>query len=102
MVTHPEVPAGDLVARGHTPTAALSPGLLSVTPDEQILVAANQKSGTLVSFWLDMETGSLDRTGHEIQAPTPVSVAFMPAPVPAPVAVPAKRQDESGQEGGTF
>jgi 6-phosphogluconolactonase len=73
-------PSGDLVARGHTPTAGSFPRAFAITPDEQLLVAANQKSGTLVSFWLDAETGSLERTGHEIETPTPVSVAFIRMP----------------------
>jgi 6-phosphogluconolactonase (cycloisomerase 2 family) len=70
-------PSGDLVPCGHAPTAGLFPRAVAITPDEHLLVAANQKPGTLVSFWLDAETGSLERTGHEIATPTPVSVAFV-------------------------
>jgi len=70
-------PSGDLVPCGHTPTAGSFPRAVAITPDEHLLVAANQKSGTLVSFWLDAETGSLERTGHQMATPTPVSVAFV-------------------------
>ncbi|MFG2888786.1 lactonase family protein [Streptomyces sp. NPDC048248] len=50
------------------------PRHLAFSPDERLLFAANQKSGTVTVFSVDSGSGGLTRTGEPFAAPVPVCV----------------------------
>ncbi|MFJ9848341.1 lactonase family protein [Streptomyces sp. NPDC101150] len=47
---------------------------IAFSPDERLLFAANQKSGTVTVFSVDAATGALARVGEPFAAPMPVCV----------------------------
>ncbi|AJT62814.1 hypothetical protein T261_1126 [Streptomyces lydicus] len=47
---------------------------IAFSPDEQLLFAANQKSGSVTVFFVDARTGALERAGEPFAAPMPVCV----------------------------
>ena len=62
---------------GHVSTRGKWPRHFGVTPDGRILLAANEHSDTIVSFWVDQATGQLTPSGQMTSVPTPVCVRFM-------------------------
>lgn len=48
----------------------------ALDPGGELAVVANQLTGTLVSYWLDAETGKLEPTGQQVEVGTPVCVAM--------------------------
>lgn len=48
-----------------------------ITPDGKFLIAANQKSGNVVSMKIDPTSGTLAPTGSEIMVGSPVNVRFL-------------------------
>ncbi|MEU9112879.1 lactonase family protein [Streptomyces sp. NPDC048483] len=50
------------------------PRQIAFSPDERLLFAANQKSGSVTVFSVDGETGTLGRVGKPFGAPMPVCV----------------------------
>ena len=68
-----------LRAAGHVSTQGKWPRHFGITPDGRILLAANEHSDTLVSFWIDQTTGQLTPTGQMASVPTPVCVRFIAA-----------------------
>ena len=65
------------IALGQTSTRGEIPRGFGITPDGKFLVAANQKSGNIVSFRIDSKTGMLTPTGSEINVGSPVNVRFL-------------------------
>ena len=51
------------------------PRNFSLSPDENFLVVANQKSGSIVSFKRNIQTGELEFV-DKIEAPEPVCIKF--------------------------
>ncbi|WP_229750726.1 lactonase family protein [Paenibacillus nasutitermitis] len=50
------------------------PRNFTITPDDRFFLSANQLSDTLVSYWIDQDTGRLLPTGHQIGISKPVCV----------------------------
>jgi 6-phosphogluconolactonase len=70
---------GTLAAVAHVSTEGRTPRAFKIDPGGKHLVAANQDSGNIVVFRIDGRTGRLMNTGQKIDAPSPVSVLFVPA-----------------------
>ncbi|MBO9150963.1 lactonase family protein [Chitinophaga sp. GCM10012297] len=68
---------GTLFLIGHQPTLGKEPRNFLITPDGQYLLAANQKSNTIVVFKRDLNTGLLTATGEELAVPTPVCLKWV-------------------------
>jgi len=56
---------------GHTPRN------FSITPDESMILVANQDSGDIFSFHRDRTSGLLEFTGNKLDIPAPVCIQFM-------------------------
>lgn len=69
---------GILTACGRQPAAVSFPRDFEICPGGGILVAAGQYSGTLASFSIDKETGSLEPTGYTVPVDEAVCVKFGP------------------------
>lgn len=68
--------SGLLAPLAHEPTRGEHPRNFALTPDGRLLLAANQKSETIVAFRIDEETGALEPTGSVTAVPSPVCVKF--------------------------
>ncbi|RPD40854.1 lactonase family protein [Chitinophaga barathri] len=68
---------GTLSLAGHQPTLGIGPRNFLITPDGEYLLAANQKSNTIVFFKRDTKTGLLSPTGEELSVPTPVCLKWV-------------------------
>jgi len=68
--------SGLLKPVGHHSTMGDWPRNFSLSPDEEFLVVANQKSGYIVSFKRDKNTGELGYI-HKLEAPEPVCIKFL-------------------------
>lgn len=66
---------GNLELLGTEPVRGDWPRNFSLSPKEDYLLVANQKSNNIVSFRRNAETGLLS-FAHEIEAPTPVCILF--------------------------
>jgi 6-phosphogluconolactonase len=65
---------------GHQPTGGKIPRSFAIDPTGRFLLAANQDTDTIVTFFIDARTGKLRPTGHVASVPTPVCVKVrMPA-----------------------
>lgn len=65
---------GLLGAPSWTPTLGRYPRHFAIHPTAGLLVVANQDSHSLVSFFIDQNTGQLKPTGHIVSMPSPVCV----------------------------
>lgn len=68
---------GTLSLAGHQSTLGAGPRNFLITPDGQYLLAANQKSNTIVIFKRDINTGLLSATGEELAVPAPVCLRWV-------------------------
>ena len=68
--------SGQLTPRGHTPTGGRTPRDINLDPTGRILLVANQDSDSVVSFFVDAQTGRLEPTGQSTTVPKPVRVLF--------------------------
>lgn len=66
---------GGLSLFGHESTRGKTPRNFSLSPDENFLLVANQKTNTLVSFKRNSQNGTLKYV-DKIDAPTPVCILF--------------------------
>ena len=57
---------------GHQATQGVGPREFTIDPSGELLLAANQDTDTVVTFWVDPRSGSLQATGHVAAVPTPV------------------------------
>ena len=53
------------------------PRNFSLTPDENFMLVANQRSGNITVFKMNKETGVPEFTGKEIELPSPVCIDFL-------------------------
>jgi DNA-binding beta-propeller fold protein YncE len=67
---------GSLSAKGHQTTGGETPRNFAIDPTGTFLLAANQRSNTVVSFRIDPATGALTPTGHSVAVPAPVCVRY--------------------------
>jgi 6-phosphogluconolactonase len=67
---------GSLSAQGHQSTGGKTPRNFAIDPTGTFLLAANQRSNSVVSFRVDPSTGALTPTGHSIAVPAPVCVRY--------------------------
>lgn len=74
FAVHPQ--NGQLTFMGTVGTAGKVPRDFEMHPAGKLLIAANQKTGNLVSFWISAETGELTPTGHQLAVGTPTCVKF--------------------------
>jgi 6-phosphogluconolactonase len=51
---------------------------MAIHPSGKWLLVAHQRSGTVNVFRIDTASGRLDSTGESVEAPTPVSITFVP------------------------
>ncbi|MDQ6421202.1 lactonase family protein [Paenibacillus sp. LHD-117] len=68
--------SGELTAIQHIGCGGEQPRNFGITPEGDYLLAANQKSGTVVVFRRDPLSGKLEPTGNELKLPSPVCIRF--------------------------
>jgi 6-phosphogluconolactonase len=75
-ISHYRIDGGDGVPvfSGSVPTRGRFPRHFALDPTGAFLVAANQKSDTLVVFRVDGESGALEAIGGETAVPAPVCI----------------------------
>ena len=61
---------------GHEPTRGKSPRGFALDPTGTWLLAANQRSDSIVIFRRDPDTGRLSATDQVVHSPTPVAIVF--------------------------
>ncbi len=61
------------------PTKGKTPRNFALDPTGRFLWVANQESNSIVVFRVDPKTGRLTDTGTVLEAPSPVSIVFIPA-----------------------
>jgi 6-phosphogluconolactonase len=69
---------GEVSLAGHEPTQGTDPRNFAIDPGSQWLLAANQRSNTIVHFRRNPDSGLLKATGQVTQVPTPVAIVFSP------------------------
>ena len=70
--------AGRLEPVGHESTQGSTPRNFTLDPSGALLLAANQRSDSIVSFRVDPERGTLRPTGHRAAVPAPVCLIPVP------------------------
>jgi 6-phosphogluconolactonase len=60
-------------------TQGRTPRAFGIDPSGTFLLAANQRSDSVVVFRIDQKTGQLTPTGARIEVGAPVCVKFFPA-----------------------
>jgi 6-phosphogluconolactonase len=61
---------------GLEPCQGETPRNFNIDPSGRLMLVANQKSGNVVSFDTDQDSGRLSPTGHSVKTPSPVCVMF--------------------------
>jgi 6-phosphogluconolactonase len=61
----------------HISTQGKFPRNFAIEPGGRWLLAANQNSDSVVSFAIDARSGKLSPSGHSVEIPVPVCVAFL-------------------------
>jgi 6-phosphogluconolactonase len=61
----------------HESTGGSTPRAFGLDPSGRFLLAANQRSDSVVVFRIDQSTGRLTPTGHTISLGSPVCVKFV-------------------------
>lgn len=69
---------GRLEPVGHESTQGSTPRNFTLDPSGALLLAANQRSDSIVSFRVDPERGTLRPTGHRAAVPAPVCLIPVP------------------------
>jgi 6-phosphogluconolactonase len=67
---------GKLAAAGHQSTGGNWPRHFGIDPSGAFLLAANQRSDSIVVFRIDASTGALAETGKTAQVGQPACVKF--------------------------
>jgi 6-phosphogluconolactonase len=62
--------------RGAT-TQGIGPRDFTIDPSGTLLLVANQDTDTVVTFWIDPDSGKLAATGHVAKVPTPVCIQLV-------------------------
>ncbi len=68
---------GRLELLAHESTGGKTPRNFAIDPSGQFLIAANQGTNNVLVFKIDPSTGKLQRTGVEVEVPSPVCVRFV-------------------------
>lgn len=68
--------SGELTLIQHVGCGGESPRNFAVTPDGGHLLVANQKTGNIVVFSVDAESGLLTKTASSLELPSPVCIKF--------------------------
>jgi 6-phosphogluconolactonase len=68
--------SGKMTALGQEPTQGKTPRNFALSPDGSLLLAANQDSGTIVTFSVDKKTGKLSAIA-QAKVPAPVCVQIL-------------------------
>ena len=63
---------GELSVVGHESSQGIGPRDFTIDPSGALLLVANQDTDTVVTFWINQESGMLTATGHVTKVPTPV------------------------------
>ncbi len=66
----------DILCQKTISTQGYGPRDFALTPDERLIVVANQYSNSLTSFFRDKTTGELTATGHSVVIGSPVCIKF--------------------------
>jgi 6-phosphogluconolactonase len=69
--------SGKLSLKGYQSTMGIQPRNFMIDPSGKYLLAANQKTGNIVIFKRDVETGLLQYTGDQINSPEPVCLKMI-------------------------
>ena len=64
---------------GHESTQGVGPRDFTIDPSGALLLVANQDTDTVVSFWINQDSGMLNATGHVAKVPTPVCLHLVSA-----------------------
>jgi 6-phosphogluconolactonase len=70
---------GRLTRLANTPTGGSTPRNFAIDPSGRWLLAANQRSNSIVTFAIDPSKGTLTPNGAKLAVPRPVCVAFVPS-----------------------
>lgn len=65
-----------LTLQGHVSTEGEYPRNFALTPDGKMMLVANQLTDSIVTYWLNTETGMPVPTGHVTHVPHPVCIVF--------------------------
>jgi 6-phosphogluconolactonase len=68
---------GTLTAAGYQPTGGEQPRNFAIDPSGRYLLVANQRTGNLVVFKRNMQTGALQPTGTQVAIPRPVCLQWL-------------------------
>lgn len=71
-----EADANQLKPIGHIPCGGSNPRDIHIDPTGSFLLSANMRSGTISSFHIARETGLLTPSGHALELPQPMCIAF--------------------------
>jgi 6-phosphogluconolactonase len=63
---------GQLSLVGYELTQGVWPRDFTIDPTGALLLVANQNTNTVVTFWINQDSGTLQATGHVAAVPTPV------------------------------
>jgi 6-phosphogluconolactonase len=70
---------GRLSLVGHESTRGIGPRDFAIDPTGTLLLVANQDTDTVVTFWINQDTGTLRATGCVAAVPTPVCLQLVSA-----------------------
>ena len=70
---------GRLSLVGHESSQGIGPRAFTIDPSGALLLVANQDTDTVVTFWIDQDSGTLRATGHVAAVPTPVCLHLVNA-----------------------
>lgn len=68
---------GTLKQMGEISTNGQTPRNFAIDPTGKFLLAANQDSGNIAIFRIDLTTGALTPTGQNLEVPAPVCIVFV-------------------------
>jgi 6-phosphogluconolactonase len=64
---------------GHQSSGGRRPRGFSLTPDEKLLMVANQDSNNVVAFSVDAASGALEATGETAEVASPTCITYFEA-----------------------
>ena len=71
---------GELTYLDREPTRGQFPRNFTIDPSGSLMLVANQDSGTVLTFRVDRQDGTLEHTGDVAEVPYPVCVQLVPSP----------------------
>jgi 6-phosphogluconolactonase len=69
--------SGRLSLVGHESTQGAAPRAFTIDPTGTLLLVANQDTDTVVTFWINQDSGTLRATGRVAAVPTPVCLQLV-------------------------